>query len=565
MKTASLKTRATVISAVVVVNAATAAMPAWADPADHDDHLIGHVDVGESNIEAGVLEDQGPEGFDANIVNFDSDQIVSGRDAGDQALQFIGGDEGSSSANYVELPHGIFDGVSEMTISTWAEWDGGADFQWVYGLGKDKDSSIFLTPSFEGVAKTRSSVKPVNGNEEVGVTGDRKLATGAWLNLVTVLTGQELQYYVNGVLIGTENAELDIAETMHSNSGNTSGFLGKPFWDGHPFFAGAIDEFTIWDVALDEDDVIELSADAALSIESVEETEINVDVHVGDVIELPKTVRALYSDESVRAANVEWESFDPDISQSTGVFEIIGTVPGVSDSVTAVISVSYPNSISADFSQRTGEFHGGASGSLYGVYGEDLPSSNLIEAINLRTVATKAQDGPQHPGADGLEVVKALANSSGGDVYIYMTDIHRGFPYQWPGDSPEEKLDLYMDALADQVSQALELPKELQERIVFMPYNEPEGNMFGNGSWSYNGTSWLDDPTDYFEGWDRAYNVIKGVMPDARIGGPNTSILYTQTKDYLSHTVEAGTVPDVFVWHELSDPATIRGDRKSTR
>src|SRR5690625_6678303 len=99
MKTASLKTRATVISAVVVVNAATAAMPAWADPADHDDHLRDHFDFAESNIESGVLEDQGPEGFDANIVNFDSDQIVSGRDAGDQALQYIGGGQGSHYAN----------------------------------------------------------------------------------------------------------------------------------------------------------------------------------------------------------------------------------------------------------------------------------------------------------------------------------------------------------------------------------------------------------------------------------------------------------------------------------
>ena len=92
---------------------------------------------------------------------------------------------------------------------------------------------------------------------------------------------------------------------------------------------------------------------------------------------------------------------------------------------------------------------------------------------SLRTVSTKAQDGPQHPGADALEVVKPLADSTDGDVYIYMTDIHRGFPYQWPGDTPAEKLKLYKEKIAEQVDQVLRLPKEYQDNIVFVPFNEP--------------------------------------------------------------------------------------------
>jgi hypothetical protein len=218
------------------------------------------------------------------------------------------------------------------------------------------------------------------------------------------------------------------------------------------------------------------------------------------------------------------------------------------------------NVIRVDLGQTTGDFLGGASGTLYGLYDEGLPSENLIDGIDLTTVATKAQDGPQHPGADALEVLGSAVEASNGDVYIYMTDIHRGFPYQWPGSTPEEKLDLYMEKVRTQVEQVATLPAEQRDNVVFMPYNEPEGNMFGTGTWSYNRVSWLNNPQYFFDAWDRAYEVIHSVLPDARIGGPNTSLLYNQVEGFMKHTVAAGTVPDAVVWHELSNPATIRSN-----
>ncbi len=217
-----------------------------------------------------------------------------------------------------------------------------------------------------------------------------------------------------------------------------------------------------------------------------------------------------------------------------------------------------PPTMRIDLAAPTGDFHGGASGVLYGLYGGGLPSNNLIDGINLRTVATKAQDGPQHPGADALEIVKPLADTSDGDVYIYMTDIYRGFPYQWPGSTGPERMADYKVKLAKQVDQVLSLPEQYQDNIVFVPFNEPEGNMFGTGQWSYNNISWLNNPQSYFAAWDEAYELIRAKMPDARIAGPNTSQLYNQVQGFLDHAVNAGTVPDVITWHELSDPAAIR-------
>jgi hypothetical protein len=72
--------------------------------------------------------------------------------------------------------------------------------------------------------------------------------------------------------------------------------------------------------------------------------------------------------------------------------------------VTATVTVIREGEITIDLSKTTGKFHGGAAGSLYGLYGDGVPTNNLIEGMHLRTVSTKAQDGPQHPGADALEV-----------------------------------------------------------------------------------------------------------------------------------------------------------------
>ncbi|WP_236087556.1 cellulosome enzyme [Antribacter soli] len=226
----------------------------------------------------------------------------------------------------------------------------------------------------------------------------------------------------------------------------------------------------------------------------------------------------------------------------------------------AIVTIPDLPALRVDLGASTGAFHGGAAGTLYGVYGDGLPSLNLIEGMGLRTVATKAQDGPQHPGADALEIVKPIADSSGGDTYIYMTDIYRGFPYQWPGSTPQARLDDYRAKVSAQVDQVLTLDPAYQERIVFVPFNEPEGNMFGTGTWSYNGISWLNNPTYFYQAWDEFYRLIKAKMPSARIAGPNTSVLYNQVQGFLSHTAQAGTVPEVMAWHELSAPATIRAN-----
>ncbi|WP_312489438.1 cellulosome protein [Sphingomonas sp.] len=229
------------------------------------------------------------------------------------------------------------------------------------------------------------------------------------------------------------------------------------------------------------------------------------------------------------------------------------------------MAASAQERLSVDLSSDTGAFHGGASGTLYGLYDARLPHPNLVEGMALRTVSTKAQDGPQHPGADALEVATLLTDASGGDTYIYMTDIYREFPYNWKTGDCAQSVASYIEQLRKQVRQVKGMDKRYRDRIVFVPFNEPEGNMFGNHDKSCNGVGWQQDPKVMFDTWDRAVRMIRQELPGARIAGPNTSILYREVEGFLRHAIAADTMPDVVTWHELSNPSAVRASVRRYR
>ncbi|MEU4240777.1 LamG-like jellyroll fold domain-containing protein [Actinoplanes sp. NPDC026619] len=499
------------------------------------------------DLATGVIADSSGNGLDATLVNGSTAALVDG------ALQLPGGASTSNGA-YVTLPKGILEGRTDLTVSIRVKWDGvAAPWQWIYALGKDTTSRIFTTP-YSGDGRLLTAVAANVGGAAAEVYGYAALPANVFKTITFTLdtSAGRLTTYLDGAEVSSAATTVTAGGLIDATT-TSSGFIGKSFY-ADPLFDGAIDDFRVWGSALTSEQVA--SGLTPPTVTGLSETAFSVGTTIGTAPQLPAAVRGTFSDGYDRDVPIAWAAVDPSAYAQRGTFTVAGVAAG--RSVTATVTVIREGEMTIDLGQSTGKFHGGASGSLYGLYGDGVPTNNLIEGMNLRTVSTKAQDGPQHPGADALEVVKPLADSTGGDVYIYMTDIHRGFPYQWPGSTPAEKLATYEQKIATQVDQVLTLDKKYQDHIVFVPFNEPEGNMFGTGEWSYDGTSWLTDPADYFAAWDEVYRLIKGKMPAARIAGPNTSILYDQVKGFLTHTLAAGTLPDVITWHELSHPEAVR-------
>ncbi|MEU4424708.1 LamG-like jellyroll fold domain-containing protein [Actinoplanes sp. NPDC024001] len=504
------------------------------------------------DLTSGVVTDSSGNGLDGTLVNGATATLVDGARGG-HAIQLPGGGPTSNGA-HIRIPRTVLEGRTEITVSTRVRWDGTtAPWQWIYALGKDTGRYLFTTP-YNGDGRLRTAVTKDFAGAEAQVTGSAALPANAWRTLTVTLGGGRLVTYLDGAAVAEAKTTVTAADLLDANT-TSAGFIGKSFYPD-PLFDGAVDDFRVYGAALAAEQVAAEFGAAPPTVTELTGTAFQVRTTIGTAPALPASVRARFTDGYDRDVPITWAAIDPSQYAQRGTFAVTGTAAG--RAVTATVTVIREGELTVDLGTTTGAFHGGASGTLYGLYGDGVPTNNLIEGMRLRTVSTKAQDGPQHPGADALEVVKPLADSTDGDVYIYMTDIHRGFPYQWPGSTPQEKLATYREKIVKQVGQVLQLDEKYQDNIVFVPFNEPEGNMFGTGEWSYNRVSWLSDPDDYFAAWDDFYRLIKDRMPGARIAGPNTSILFEQVKGFLEHTKAAGTVPDVITWHELSHPEAVR-------
>ncbi|KOV65239.1 LamG-like jellyroll fold domain-containing protein [Streptomyces sp. MMG1121] len=512
-----------------------------------------HYTFDQDDLATGKIADSSGNGLTASLVNGSTAQSIAGADGG-KALALPGGAPDSDGA-YLRLPREVLGDAADLTVSARVTWSGDASpWQRIFDLGTNTTKYLFTTPSDNG-GVLRTAVTTGGGGAEAQVSGYDALPANQWRTITVTLdsSARRVTAYLDGVAVSSAATDVRAKDLLDS-SATAAGYIGKSLYPD-PLFKGAIDDFTVWHTALTPDQVAG-TVEHVPSLRQLSQTSFGVRTTTKTAPSLPAAVRSSFSDGYDRDTPVVWDAVPSEKYARPGTFTVAGTAAG--RAVEATVTVVREGQLEVDLGSDTGAFHGGASGTLYGVYGPDVPTNNLIEGMGLRTVSTKAQDGPQHPGADALDVVKPLADSTHGDVYVYMTDVHRGFPYEWPGDTPEERLRLYEEKIAKQVDQVLQLPKQYQDHIVFVPFNEPEGNMFGTGEWSYDKVSWLTDPRDYFAAWDEVYELIKRRMPSARIAGPNTSVLFDQVKGFLSHALAAGTLPDVVTWHELSHPEAVR-------
>ncbi|MFK0159490.1 LamG-like jellyroll fold domain-containing protein [Streptomyces sp. NPDC090493] len=536
----------------LTLGAGLLAAPAVPAQAAETPQPTAHYTFDQDDLASGRITDSSGNGLTATLVNASTAESVAGTDGG-RALSLPGGAPTSDGA-YVRLPREVLGDASDLTVSARVKWSGDKSaWQRIFDLGTGTGRYLFTTPSNGSVLRT--AVTTGGGGAEAQVSGYAPLPVDGWRTVTVTLdaAAQRVTTYLDGVAVSSAATTVR-ARDLLDGSAAVAGYIGKSFYQD-PLLRGAIDDFTVWHSALTAEQVVATVASVP-TLTQLSQTSFDVRTMTGTAPSLPVSVRSAFSDGYDRDTPVTWDTVPPEKYAGTGTFTVTGTASG--QTVRATVTVVREGALTVDLGSDTGTFHGGASGTLYGVYGPDVPTGNLIEGMGLRTVSTKAQDGPQHPGADALDVVRPLADATDGDVYIYMTDINRGFPYEWPGDTPAEKLKLYEEKIGKQVDQVLQLPKQYQDNIVFVPFNEPEGNMFGTGDWSYDKVSWLTDPKDFFAAWDSAYKLIKGRMPDARIAGPNTSVLFDQVKVFLTHTLAAGTLPDVITWHELSHPEAVR-------
>ena len=173
-----------------------------------------------------------------NATVFGSPTYVAGPTvAQGQAISLNG------TTDYVLLPSGVANS-KDITVSTWVRWNGGSNWQRIFDFGNNTSSYMFLSPQ-SGDGTMRFAITN-GGNTSEQILDTDPLPTGQWVHLAVTLSGNTGVLYVNGVPTVAGQILLN-----PSDINSTLNYIGKSQF-ADPLFNGSIDDFRIYDYALNQ-------------------------------------------------------------------------------------------------------------------------------------------------------------------------------------------------------------------------------------------------------------------------------------------------------------------------
>ncbi len=224
-------------------------------------------------------------------------------------------------------------------------------------------------------------------------------------------------------------------------------------------------------------------------------------------------------------------------------------------------------SVIFDASNLTGEVTNGASGYLYGLSEDGVPSYNMVESLDVSSVSAKTQGGLQHPIGEVGDVANELtANGKCDYIVVYLQDMYSTWYYDHGNITEMKKNGTYdwkeylKNTYFPLVEKTVNEMKDsaYADKLVYCIFNECDnGIWFGewvpteDGGWhNFN----EQGRNNFYEAWKMTCDYVKSLDPDARIGGPGNFEYNTEKMDtFLKYTSENDCVPDVLIYHELGD------------
>lgn len=185
--------------------------------------------------------------------------------------------------------------------------------------------------------------------------------------------------------------------------------------------------------------------------------------------------------------------------------------------------------------EKTGDILHGATGFLYGLSSENVPTTNTLTPLKPKVLATKGPLGTEHPYGDALDVAETFLEAGGEHVQMYTNNYYAVFA---PTAHPQDYADVLKNIIAPKVVEwENKDPAKRKGKLVYVPINE--GTPVNSG---YTLES----------AWKLYYNAIKAAHPDARIAGPNHwGFDRNLILNFLRYGKENDCLPDIITWHEL--------------
>jgi hypothetical protein len=243
--------------------------------------------------------------------------------------------------------------------------------------------------------------------------------------------------------------------------------------------------------------------------------------------------------------------------------------------------------LGVDFARTTGEFRGGASGTLYGFGDDGSPTQAVINGAHITNSSQKPPGGLQHPSGDALRIEDGFFDKHGRELAVYLQDFYPDWPYH-AAERPEDTRTYdqsdgswteggngtwdYLEVVRHVVTR-IATETDHPEKYLLIPFNEPDYIWYQD---------WSAMKDRFTADWVTVHRLIHEIYDDAfdgrvrpRIGGPGHSRWHgsaepdhnRRERDILAYTAAHDVRPDVYVWHELggSDPDLFRRHMREFR
>lgn len=227
--------------------------------------------------------------------------------------------------------------------------------------------------------------------------------------------------------------------------------------------------------------------------------------------------------------------------------------------------IFYTPSLTADISEKTGDVTTGASGYLYGIAEQGVPSKNMTESVDISTVSQKTAGGLQHPVGDIDNVYTQLDNTDYN--VVYLQDIYSTWYYEHDSIEKQRSEGTYdwreflNGDYLPKVEESVEYLSNVSysDKVVYCLYNECDnGVWFGetekNDDGSVYGAYNEQGEQNFFEAWKITYDLVKSINPNALVGGPGFCDYDSgEIERFLTYCKDNDCVPEIMIYHELSD------------
>lgn len=223
------------------------------------------------------------------------------------------------------------------------------------------------------------------------------------------------------------------------------------------------------------------------------------------------------------------------------------------------LPIAWVPTLTVDAAKTQGEVSTKATGFLYGLAEEGVPSKALTESLDIASVSQKVPDGLQHPTGDIDHIYTQLDETDYNVVYLqdsYSTwyychkeimEMRTAGTYDW-----EEYLtENYFPIVEEKVRTLMTAP--YADKLVYCIFNECDNAIwFGN---YIDGNVHFDEigKANFYKAWEMTYDFIKAIDPDAKIGGPGYfDYETTKIEGFMTYCAENDCVPEIMIYHELA-------------